>query len=196
MTQPSEKSPPSIRLGVIVARVTIDHPWQDHAWRADAVTLDALDLPIWTELRRDAKSTTYFAGAHVLDLHIKETPAYCVNLEGGKPAVYVVLRPDERVHAPAPVFVHLVTASPYEAQAYLESGSELVQQVAMPAALVERLAQFIDAHHIEVPFKKRRRDERGMASDEPVVFSKEPVADREQRMAGGQWAGILKRTAN
>ena len=51
----------------------------------------------------------------------------------------------------------LVTACPYEAQDYLDSGDDLVEPVVMPAAVVAFVQGFIDRHHVDEPFHKRKR---------------------------------------
>ena len=51
-----------------------------------------------------------------------------------------------------------MTASPFEAQDYGDSGEELVEPVAMPPALVAWVREFVAAHHKDTRFRKRRRD--------------------------------------
>jgi hypothetical protein len=69
--------------------------------------------------------------------------------------LWVVLR----VAASGPAYVLLaVTADPAEGEAFTESGSDLVEAVPMPAAIVEAIGNFIAEHHVERPFVKRRRE--------------------------------------
>ena len=79
-----------------------------------------------------------------------------VNLADHPPSVYVVIRnePDGDM----PLRVAHVTASPYEAQDYNDSGEELVEKVAMPPGLVAWVQDFTDTHHEEEVFVKRHRD--------------------------------------
>ncbi len=56
------------------------------------------------------------------------------------------------------VALHLVTADPAEGEALTEPGAEIVEAVPMPAAIQEWLAAFVEAHHVERPFVKRKRD--------------------------------------
>ena len=50
-----------------------------------------------------------------------------------------------------------MTASPYEAQDYLDSGEEIVEAVPAPEGLVAWISAFIQAHHVDEPFKKRKQ---------------------------------------
>jgi hypothetical protein len=96
-----------------------------------------------------------------LTLHRAETEAYRVALSNTPPVVFVVLRQAEVPTGPEPLVVHTVTASPYEAQDYLDTGEEIVEPVPMPPALVAWVSDFVARHHVETPFVKRRRDRAG-----------------------------------
>jgi hypothetical protein len=50
-----------------------------------------------------------------------------------------------------------VTADPSEGEAFTDAGSNIVEAVAMPTAIVEAIGRFIAEHHVERPFIKRRR---------------------------------------
>ena len=167
----------SLPLGVVVARDRIDHPWQTFTWRPVSVFLNAPPVDAWRELRRDATSVHYHAATVPLELHRKETPGYLVNLASRAPLVYVVLRPAGAGSGP-PLTVTL-TASPYDAEIYGQSGEEIVGGVAMPAALVELVAAFVAAHHVEEPFVKRER--RRHHAPEEHSFGKEPIAELRRR---------------
>ncbi len=54
--------------------------------------------------------------------------------------------------------VLLATASPYEAQDYADTGEELVEKVPMPAGLVAWIRDFVELHHEDEVFIKRRRN--------------------------------------
>jgi hypothetical protein len=54
--------------------------------------------------------------------------------------------------------VLLVTASPYEAQDYTDSGEELVEKVRMPRVIIGWVEAFVSLHHEHEAFKKRQRD--------------------------------------
>lgn len=167
-----------ISVGVIVERRKIDHPWQEYQWRPHAILLGAPPMADWTPLVEDELSTQYLAATMPLELHRKETVAYKYNLESRKPLIFVVLRPDEE--GEHPVAVHLVTASPFEAEAYMESGEEIVDAVEMPGPIGAWIAEFIDEHHVEEAFKKRQRD---MVDIEDHKFGQEPIVTLRRRMA-------------
>lgn len=165
-----------IEVAVTVAREAIDSPWQPFRWRPVEVTIGSSGLADWTEVGRDERSVRYHAATVPLELHRKETDSYLANLNSGDPAVYVVLRFDPE--AERTVSVLLATASPYEAQAYGDSGQETIEQVAMPAQLIARLEQFVAEHHEEKKFVKRQREKHHREEDH--LFGKEPIfaADR------------------
>ncbi len=170
-----------IPLGVVIARERISHPWQSHRWRPVSVFLDAPRVETWRELRRDKSATLYHAATLNLELHRKETTAYRVNLANGEPSVYVVLREDPDADHDWPVEVHLVTASPFEAQSHGDVGLDSVEPVAMPPRLVEQVRQFIETHHQEETFYKRKREQHKKIDDHQ--FGQEPIVELRQRMA-------------
>ena len=91
-------------------------------------------------------------------LYRSDTEAYAHELDAREPSVYIVLasrtgsRPSRYDH-----HAH-VTASPYEAQDYCDSGEEVVEKVPMPKSLLTSIAAYVNNHHVEEPFVKRRRN--------------------------------------
>ena len=66
----------------------------------------------------------------------------------------------------------MVTADPSEGESLTETGTEIVEAVAMPAEIQRRLAAFVTAHHVERPFIKRKRDRadpEAMARGAPIL---------------------------
>lgn len=171
-------------VGVVIERRQIDSPWQDHVWRPVSVVPGAPPVTEWKELLRGEGWAHYLAATLPLELHRKETAAYKHNLESGHPALYVVLR--QQPEGDRPVEVHLVTASPYEAEAYLASGDEIVEPVAMPEPLAEWLAAFVEEHHVEEVFRKRQRDK---INPDEHKFGKEPIFVTGQRLRQGPDGG-------
>ena len=170
----------TIPLGVTVAREQIDNPWEKYIWRPVSVFLDAPPLRDWRLLHVGQGIEHYHIATIDLELHRKETAGYRVNLSNGRPSVYVVLR-----HGPAnggsePVHVHLVTASPFDIEAYGLNSEEIIGRVAMPDALIELVTAFVEAHHVEEPFVKRQRTP-GMFKDEHK-FGQEPIHVLRERM--------------
>ncbi len=144
-------------LGVVVERRQSRSPWQDWAWQPVAVLAGAPALDAdWRELRHGADWTHYHAANLPLELHRAETEAYLINLAQASPRVYVVLRPATEP-GPYPFRPLLITASPIEAEGYLSSGDEIVEGVPMPAPVIAWLQAFVERHHVERPFVKRKR---------------------------------------
>ena len=85
----------------------------------------------------------------------RETEGYRFNLSQDPPGVYVVLREDEDEGTEELEVFH-ATVCPYEAMGYVESGDEIVEAVPMPTEVFEWVKAFIERHHVEEPFRKRK----------------------------------------
>jgi hypothetical protein len=170
----------SLDVGVIVERRKIDHPWQEWEWRPVAVFIGAEPQCNWTEISRGDGWTHYHAATLPIELHRRETEAYVHNLETGTPSVYIVMREDEDGETSRPYYIELVTASPYDAQDYLDSGEEIVERVPMPEPVLAWVDHFISQHHVEEKFIKRRRDKLKI---EDHKFGQEPLVELRRRMA-------------
>jgi len=173
----------AISIGVILTCRQPSNPWAETIWRASGVMLDIPAGPQWRELTRGEGYAQYLSTRPTLELFRKETQAYIDNIESREPALYVVLREDETDEEP--VSVHLVTASPYEAQDYLDASEETVERVAMPDALLALIISFVDEHHVAETFRKRKRVEMDL---EEQKFGKEPIfaASIRTPMTNGQ----------
>jgi len=148
----------SITVGVVIERREIDNPWQDHAFLPVAVIVGAPPMEAsneWRELRRGDDWVHYHAGTLALDLHAGETEGYRKNLTEDQPAVYIVLTPGEEADEPE-VMPFLATVCPYEAESYTEDTDQIVEGVAMPPEIVAWVLDFVDRHHVDVVFKKRK----------------------------------------
>jgi Protein of unknown function (DUF3305) len=142
-------------VGLVVERRNLSGPWGGYAWRPVTVFAEAPDVAIWTPLGGGAGAARYYAGEAVLHLYSTDTANYRDNLVTGEPKLWVVLRP---LGPEPPVEVHLVTADPAEGEASTEAGDNIVETVAMPPRIAAQIAAFIEAHHVERPFHKRKRD--------------------------------------
>lgn len=140
-------------LGVVVERREIDNRWQRFAWKPVAVIPGAPPVGEWRELVRGERFVRWHAATLPLELHRKETEGYRYNLSAKAPAIYVVLRPQDG--GPHEVAPFLVTASPYEAECYLD---DIVEAVPMPDGLIAWVQDFVQRHHVDEPFRKRKRD--------------------------------------
>ncbi|MEO1207613.1 MAG: DUF3305 domain-containing protein [Pseudomonadota bacterium] len=170
----------SIPLGVVIAREKISNPWQDYRWRPVSVFFDAPKRPEWTEVRNGPGFVHFHAATLVLTLHRKECMAYRVNLANGEPSVYVVLREDDEETDGRPLDVHLLTASPFEAQSHGDMGFDFVEAVKMPDRLVSIIENFVRAHHTKEEFYKRKRDRASRPEDHK--FGQEPIVVLRERL--------------
>lgn len=152
-------------LGIVLRRVPGVTRWVKHVWKAVAVLPGASDTS-WKELRRDGDAVEFHAATVPLELFRTDTEAYLHGLSAKVPCIYVVMREtdDER-----PLDVVLATASPYEAQDYADTGEELVEKVPMPEGLVAWIRDYIEAHHEDEVFIKRRRDKKRIDLEEDGI---------------------------
>lgn len=146
----------SVPLGVVLKRMPGVTRWQKWSWTASAVLLGAGPAD-WRELRREGDSAEFHAATVELELHGADVEAYQHGLGALVPCIYVVMR---EAHGPHPFDVVLVTASPYEAQDYTDSGEEIVEKVAMPPMLQAFVQDFVDEFYEEEEFIKRKRDKK------------------------------------
>ncbi len=150
-------SPPleTIPVGVVVERSQGTSQWVDYLWRPCAVLIGVPETPVWSKLSDDGERATFYAGPAQIELHRTETTNYRDNLATGEPLLWVVLR---RTEGEPPYNVFTVLADPAEGEAMTEAGNDLVETVAMPQPVQEAVATFIEAHHVEREFVKRKRD--------------------------------------
>ena len=150
----------SLPLGVVLERRRSDNPWLDHVWRPVAVVSGAAACDPagdWTELRRGEDWVHYHSGTLPLELFPRETEGYRLNLSQEPPRVFVVLRTGDDDDSAHEVVPFLVTACPYEAQDYLDSGEEIVEPVIMPPDVIAFVQAYVERHHVDEPFRKRKR---------------------------------------
>lgn len=171
----------SIPVGVVLAREAIDHPWQDHQWRLAGLLPGTDKKADWSELASGPGWTQYHAATLPLELYVKEAEAYMVNLQNTEPVIYAVLHESEDEEDEHPIYVHLITASPFEAQDYLDSGEVQVESISMPEQILSLVTDFVEEHHVEEKFKKRKRDKVDL---EEHKFGQEPIFKDRKRMNG------------
>lgn len=146
----------TIPMGIVLRKAPGVTRWVPWTWRATAV-LPGAGPAEWRELRRDGETVEYHADTVTMELHGAETEAYLHGLSAEVPCVFIVMR---EVDGDCPLEVVLITASPYEAQDYTDSGEEIVEKVPMPQGLVAWVRDFVDAYHEDEVFVKRRRDKK------------------------------------
>lgn len=148
----------SVPLGIVVRRTRGATRWARWTWSVVGVLPGAEDAE-WRELRREADSVEFHAATAPMELWTSETEAYLTGLSAQVPSVYVVMREAADGDPERGVEIVLVTASPYEAQDYMDSGEEIVERVPMPEGLAAFVRDFAAEHHQEEGFVKRRRDD-------------------------------------
>ncbi|MEX0287264.1 MAG: DUF3305 domain-containing protein [Paracoccaceae bacterium] len=146
----------TVPVGVVLRRTPGVTRWQKWNWTASGVLPGAAPTE-WRELRRDGDVVEFHADTVPMELHGAEAEAYLHGLQAQVPCVYVVMRAGA---GDAPFDILLVTASPYEAQDYADSGEEIVEKVTMPPVLRAMVQDFVDTFYEEEAFVKRKRDKK------------------------------------
>ena len=145
----------TMEVGVVVERRRLKSVWADHAWAPVAVLPGAPAAARWTVLDETPDATRFYAGACQLEFHSSDTTTYRENLRSGRPSLWVALRAAD---AEPGVVLQTVTADPAEGEALTQPGTDMIDTVAMTIEIQERLAAFVEAHHVERVFVKRQRD--------------------------------------
>jgi hypothetical protein len=166
------KNSERLRVGVVLERRRIGHPWQEHAWHAAGVVPGAPDIAAPSLLQQGEGWTRHHMATLDVELFPRETEGYRFNLSQAQPAVYVLWRHAGEDIEEAPEVFH-VTVCPYEAQDYLDSGDVVVEAVALPDLVAQWMRTYIARHHVDEPFEKRRRKGREGAGEAVGGFTGE-----------------------
>lgn len=145
-----------LSVGVILERRAVENKWIDHTWHPIGAIPNPPESEPWRRLAEGDGWIQYMARVLEIELHRGETEGYKLNLEG-RPMVYVVLRPDDDPDHPHEVEAFHVTVCPFEAERYVESGGEIVEGISMAPEIAAWVQDFVDKHHVEVSFQKRKR---------------------------------------
>jgi hypothetical protein len=146
---------PSFRVGVVAERRPSASPWADHSWRIVAIVPEAAGTADGATLGTTGDAALIYAGSADVEFHRVETGNYRDNLRSGRAGLWVTLATEPTGDA---VRLLSVTADPAEGEAMTEAGDLIVEVVPMPPEIAERLASFVEAHHVERVFQKRKRD--------------------------------------
>jgi len=149
MAMPQE----TVRLGVLALRRPPVTRWGAGELRPLAVLPGEPEAAPHTLLRREGGVETWYLGARDLILWSGDTGHHRDNLASGRPSVWVALRGAD----PARAEVVALTADPYEGEGLASDPDLIVEAVPMPEGLIPWVAGFIDRHHVEFEFKKRKR---------------------------------------
>ena len=149
----------SITVGVVVEKRPAANPWVDYLWQAVVVLPGLPDTAPMTLLQRDdtplGPVERYYLGASELVLASVETANYRDNLMSGTPKLWVVMVDN----APEPgLSLRTVTADPAEGEAHTETATNIVEALPMAPEIAGFVADFVDRHHVEREFFKRKRD--------------------------------------
>jgi hypothetical protein len=150
------KDSESMRVGLVLERHRIDHPWQQYAWRGATIVPGASDIAAPRLIAEGEGWQRYHLATLDIELHRPETEGYRYNLSQAAPVVYALWRFVDEDPAGWPEPFH-VTVCPYEAQDYLDGGDVVVEGATMPEAVTLWLAGYVARHHVDAPFRKRRR---------------------------------------
>ena len=145
----------SMPVGIVVRKSPGVTRWAKWVWKAVAV-LPGAGPADWSEMRRDGDTVEYHAGTLPLELFRTDTDAYLTALSNDPPSVYVIMRESE--HPDREFDLLLITASAFEAQDYQDSSEEIVEPVPMPAGMIAWVREWVEFHHSDEKFVKRRRD--------------------------------------
>ncbi len=153
-------------IGVVLRRAPGVTRWAAWTWKAVDV-LPGAGQADWRVLRQEGDVTDYHAATPTLELHGADTEAYLHGLNALTPSLYTVMR--ETDNNERPLEIVLMTASPYEAQDYADNGEDIIEKIAMPPVVQAWVSDFVDAHHREEVFKKRKRDKKDIGAIEDGV---------------------------
>ena len=162
----------NLPLGIIIERRKSKHPWADWNWKPVAVFVDiGHSNKGGAQLMGNDEFQQFHAGTLMLNLHRKDTEALRLNLMLPEPELYVVLRESDE-DSEFPFKPYMVTASSYDAQDFTDAGDDIIEKLAMPEAVAAFIQAFVEEHHVEQEFKKRRRDRLDV---EEQKFGKVPI---------------------
>ena len=149
----------SLPLGIVLRKTPGVTRWAQWAWKAVAV-LPGAGPANWRELRREGNVVEYHAATVSLELYRTDTEAYLTELSTKEPSIYVVMRDSPDQDSPCPYEVVLATASPFDGQDYADNSEDYVELVPMPEGIKALLQEWIDLHHEDEKFVKRKRDKK------------------------------------
>jgi hypothetical protein len=145
--------------------------WARRGFVPLAVLVPVPATPPATRLGPEGDVEPWYAGPAQIALHPGDTGHYRDNLLSARPSLWVALKAGG-------LEVRLVTADPYEGEALAGDPGLVVEAVAMPDAVRARVSAFFEAHHVEEPFVKRKRQR---ADPEAMARGRVRVLDLRER---------------
>ncbi len=145
-----------------------------------------------TLIGRAGETALFYGGPARIEAHPLETQYYrdTTSCPARRASGWCCVRSRERL----PEIVK-VTCDPTEGEGFTETGWDTVNMVPMPEAIEAALAAFIDAHHVDDPFVKRKRDRQ----DPEALAAGRRGPDRDRFPAraaeegGRPWVGLRTR---
>lgn len=162
----------SLFLGIVVEKRKSSHPWADWNWRPVSVFINAPENASWIEMIKEEEFVQFHAATLPLILHRSDTEALILNLMLPAPELYVVLQENDDTSSDFPWIPHLVTASSYDAQDFTDTGDDIIEKVSMPEEVAAFIQAFVEEHHVQETFIKRKRDRLNI---EEQKFGKTPI---------------------
>lgn len=155
--QPLERME-TMPLGIVVERRRGVTAWADWSWRPVSVIPGAGPVEPPGRLLMEGEGWSHsHAATLTLELFRTDTEGYRLNLSQDPPRLWVVMRPGGAPGADGEELVPFtVTASAHEGEGY-QVGTDVVETVAMPAEVIALVRDFVEQHHVDVPFHKRER---------------------------------------
>ncbi|MFN3661311.1 DUF3305 domain-containing protein [Yoonia sp.] len=143
----------TLRISVLALRRPAVTKWGAGELRPCSVLPQEPDAAPNTLLYADNGVETWYLGGRDLVLYSGDTLHHRDNLSSGRPALWVALRGQD----PKTAEIVNVTADPYEGEGYASDLDLFVEPVPMPGVIATQIAEFVAAHHVDIPFKKRKR---------------------------------------
>lgn len=143
----------SFRLGVLARRTPPANRWSQGGLTPSALLMPPPPLPAPARISARDGVEVWYLGAADLTLYPGDTGHHRDNLASGRPSVWVALRGTD----PERAEIVNLTADPYEGEGHASDPALTVEALPMPPDLAQPIADFIAAHHVEVPFRKRQR---------------------------------------
>jgi hypothetical protein len=169
-----------LRLGVLVQRRPPVTRWSTGELRPFAVLAIEPQTPPHTQIGTENGVETWYLGGFGLSLWSGDTAHYRDNLNSGAPALWVALRGAD----PKTAQIVSVSADPNEGEGLASDLDLVVDRVPLPDSVAQAMQAFIDAHHVEMPFKKRKRlpnDPNALSTRGPRVLT---AADKWENRKG------------
>jgi len=156
-----------LRVGIVLERRRIAHPWQEYAWRGVAIIAGAPDIAAPILLGEGKGTQRYHVATLDIEVFPSETEGYRYNLSQDPLADYGLWRHRGGDPATMPELFH-VTVCPYEAQDYQDGGDVVAEGIEMPDVVTHWLRAYVARYHVEEPFEKRRQKPHAAIEEEEL----------------------------